>query len=183
MADRSSEPQQDAAAAGGGDDDDDQHAWTPPASPRADAVARTSSGSHSADAAPARSEEERLQQVRLDAIQRAKTMGEEKRQAEEAERIANEAAKDAERAMAKLRAAGSIPIPPKPARDPPKPTVDSSSRKRKPKQRSSEEPMADPLLTEKIKEALVEGTMEVDAALGKFYTWMGAYVPGKGPPQ
>ena len=71
----------------------------------------------------------------MDAIQRAKIKGEEKRQAEEAERIANEAAKDAERVMAKLRAAGSTPIPPKPVRDPPKPTAESSSRTRKPQQR------------------------------------------------
>ena len=40
--------------------------------------------------------------------------------------------------------------------------------------------MAEPDLTDRFKEALLEGTMEIDATLGKFYTWRGLTYREKG---
>ena len=178
----------------------DQYHWTPPASPDADPVAGASSGGHSADAATAENEEERLQREHLEALRLAKSRGEERRLAEEAERIANEAAEEAARAVAKMaasRAAGTQPKTPRPVRDPPRPPKESPSywasgsaakwpptsggqgvwkpvRLKPPTNpastvRSSGDPVVEPNLTERFKEALSKGTVEVDETLGAFY--------------
>ena len=192
----------------------DQYHWTPPASPDADPVAGASSGGQLVDVATAENEEERLQREHLEALQLAKSRGEERRQAEEAERITNEAAEEAARALAAMaasRAAETQSIPPRPTRDPPRPPEEPPSyvRVRKPerpkpqssspgewkpvllkppttpttKARSSGTPVAEPNLTERFKEALDKGTVEIDEILGAFYTWMGDYRQGKGQSQ
>ena len=177
------------------------------------------SGCHSVDATPypyhrGESEEERLQQAHLEALQWAETLGEERRQAEEVERIANEAAKRAGEELAKAtaaREAKSSPastkptrVRPRPPREPPPDWTSVSAAQWPPAKggKSVREPewpkpgewkpvllkppakpaatthpskatMAEPELTEKFKEALSKGAVEIDETLGKFYTWKG----------
>ena len=127
--DHNSGSQWNSTSADDGERQVDQYCWTPPVSPEGNADAGGGGGGHWADATPyphhrGGNEEERLQQAHLETLQWAKVRGEERRQAEEAERIANEALKRAEEELAKAttaREAKSSSASAKPTRVRPRP--------------------------------------------------------------